>query len=76
MKTPEEAFSEKRSDVGHFRIFGSLVYFHVTKDARKKLELTTELGILVGYIDTPHNYRVYLPTSQRTVVHRDLNFDE
>ena len=56
MKTPEEAFFGKRPDVSHFRIFSSLVYFHVTKDARKKLELVAELGILVGYTDTPHNY--------------------
>ena len=76
MKTPEEAFSGKRPDVGHFRIFGSSVYCNVTKDARKKLELIAKLGILVGYTDTPHNYRVYLPTSQRTVVRRDLKFDE
>ena len=76
MKTPEEAFFRKRLDVGHFRIFGSSIYFHVTKDAQKKLEPTAELGIFVGYTDTPHNYRVYLPTSQRTVVHRDLKFDE
>jgi len=63
MKTPMEAFSGKRPDVSHFRIFGSSVYCHVTKDAWKKLDPTTELGILVGYIDTPHNYRVFLPTS-------------
>ena len=76
MKTLKEAFSDNRPDVGHFRIVGSLVYFHVTKDAREKLESTTELGIFVGYIDTPHSYRVYLPTSRRTTVHRDLKFDE
>ena len=76
MKTPEEAFSGKRPGVSHFMIFGSSVYCHVTKDARKKLQLTTELGILVGYTDTPHNYWVYLPTSQRIVVHRDLKFVE
>jgi len=76
MKTPEEAFSSKRPDVGHFRIFGSLVYFHVTKDARKKLELTPKFGIFVGYIDTPLNYWVYLLTNQRIVVRRDLKFDE
>eukprot|EP00253_Pinus_taeda_P015776 PITA_15776 len=64
MKTPMEAFSRKRPDVSHFRIFGSSVYCHVTKDARKKLDSTTELGILVGYTDTPHNYWVYLPTRQ------------
>jgi len=76
MKTPEEAFSDKRPDVGHFRIFSSSEYCHGTKDAWKKLELTTELGIFLGYTDTSHNYRVYLPTSWRIVVHRDLKFDE
>lgn len=63
MKTPVEAFSRKRPNVSHFRIFGSSIFFHVTKDARKKLEPTVELGILVGYTDTAHNYRVFLPTS-------------
>ena len=76
MKTPEEAFSVKRLDVGHFRIFGSLIYCHVTKDAWKKLEPTVELGILVGYTNTPYNYWVYLPTSRRTTVRRDLKLDE
>eukprot|EP00253_Pinus_taeda_P022849 PITA_22849 len=76
METPEEAFSGKRPDVGHFMIFGSSVYCHVTKVAQKKLDSTVELGILVGYISTRHNYRVYLPTNWRTVVHRDLKFDE
>eukprot|EP00253_Pinus_taeda_P006173 PITA_06173 len=76
MKTPMEAFSEKRPDVSDFRIFGSSVYCHVTKDARKQLDPIAELGILVGYTDTPHNYRVFLPTSQTTMVRRDLKFDE
>jgi len=76
MKTPMEAFFGKRPDVSHFNIFGSLVYCQVTKDAQKKLDPTAELGILVGYTDTPHNYRVFLPTSQRIVVRRDLKFDE
>jgi len=41
--------------VGHFRISGSSVYFHVTKDSQKKIELIVESGILVGYTNTPHN---------------------
>eukprot|EP00253_Pinus_taeda_P014171 PITA_14171 len=56
MKTPKEAFSRKRPDVSYFRIFGSSIFCHVTKDARKKLQRPTEFGILVGYTDTPHNY--------------------
>jgi len=76
MKKPMEAFFGKRPNVSHFRIFGSSIYCHVTKDARRNLDPIVELRILVGYTDTPHNYRVYLLTSQRIVVRIDLKFDE
>jgi hypothetical protein len=49
---------------------------HVTKDARKKLELTAEVGIFVGYIETPHNYRVYFPNSKMIFMQQDIKFDE
>ena len=49
---------------------------HVTKDARKKLELTTEVGIFVGYTDTPHNYRVYFLDSGKIVVRQDIKSQE
>ena len=74
MSTLEEEFSGKKPDISHLRIFGSLVYIHVTKDARKKLEPTAEVGIFVGYNDTPHNYRVYFPDSRKTVVRWDIKF--
>jgi len=76
MKTLEEAYSIKRPDVGNFRSFGSPVYFHVTKEAWKKLDPIKEFRIFVGYTNTPHNYRVYMPTSWMTVVHRDIRFSE
>ena len=63
MSTPEEAFTGKKIDVSHFKIFGSSVYVLVTKNTRKKLEPTAEVGIFVGYTETPHNYRVYFPNS-------------
>jgi hypothetical protein len=76
MSTPEEAFTGKKLDVSHFKIFGSSVYVHVTKDSRKKMEPTDEVGIFVGYIETPHNYSVYFPNSKMTVMRRDIKFDE
>ena len=48
MSTPEEAFTGKKLDLSHLKIFGSFVYIHVTKDARKKLEPTEKFGIFVG----------------------------
>ena len=68
MNTAKDSFTGKKLDVSHFNIFGSSVYVHVTKDAKKKLEPTAKVGIFVGYTKTPHNYRVYFPNSQMTVV--------
>jgi hypothetical protein len=68
MSTPEEDFTGKKSDVSHFKNFGASVYVHVTKDSRKKLEPTAEVGIFVGYTETPHNYRVYFPNNNMTIM--------
>jgi transposase InsO family protein len=76
MSTPEEAFTGIKPDVSHFKIFGSFVYVHVTKDAKKKLESTVEVGIFVGYTETSHNYHVYFPNSKIIVMRRDIKFDE
>jgi hypothetical protein len=72
MSTPEESFTGKKPDVSHFKIFSSSVYLHVTKDSRKKLESTAEVGIFVGYKETPHNYHVYFPNSKMTVMRWDI----
>jgi len=58
----------RKLDALHFRIFGAFVYIHVSKESRKKLEPTTELGVFLGYIETPQNYHVYLPSLKMTVV--------
>ena len=76
MSTPEEAFTGKKPDVSHFKIFGSSVYVHVTKNAKKKLESTDEVGIFLGYTEKPHNYRVYFPNNKMTVMRRNIKFDE
>jgi transposase InsO family protein len=36
--TPEEAFTKVKPEIRHFRIFGCLVYLHVPKEKRSKLE--------------------------------------
>jgi hypothetical protein len=76
MSTHEEVFSGKKPDVSHFNIFGSNVYVHVTKNARKKLESTAEVEIFVGYTETPHNYSVYFPNTKMIVMRQDIKFNE
>jgi hypothetical protein len=41
-KTPEELFTGRRLEVGHFGIFGCLVYCHVPSEKRTKLEATAD----------------------------------
>jgi len=58
MIIPEEAFSGRKPNVSHFRIFGASVYCHVSKESRNKLESTTKLGVFVGYTETPHCWKI------------------
>jgi transposase InsO family protein len=50
--TPKEAFTGKRQEVGHIRIFRCLVYCHVLEERRTNLEPTVENGVLVSYNET------------------------
>jgi hypothetical protein len=56
--TPEDAFSGKKSEVGHFWIFGCITYSHVPSEKRIKLEPTTKRGIFVGYSETSKAFRI------------------
>jgi hypothetical protein len=48
-KTSEEVFTDKKPSVDHLIIFGSLVYIHVPKEKRTKLELSRKKDTFVGY---------------------------
>jgi hypothetical protein len=73
---PEEAFPGKKPEVGHFRIFGCLTYSHVPSEKRMKLEPTTERGIFVGYRETSKAFHIYIPSSRKTILRRDVRFEE
>jgi hypothetical protein len=74
--TPEEAFSGKKPEVGHFRIFGCTTYSYVPSEKRTKLEPMAERGIFVGYSETSKAFRIYLPSLRKTVLRRDVRFEE
>jgi hypothetical protein len=38
LKTLEDMFTEKKPEVSHLKIFGSLVFIHIPKEKRNKLE--------------------------------------
>jgi hypothetical protein len=74
--THEEAFSEKKPEVGHLRIFGCITYSYVPFDKRTKLEPMEERGIFVGYSETSKDFCIYLPSLRKIVLRRDVKFEE
>jgi hypothetical protein len=74
--TPEEAFTRKKPDISHLRIFGCVAYCHIPVEKRTKLDPTAKKGILVGYSETSKAYRIYIPTIKKIVLCRDAKFKE
>ena len=60
-KTPEEAFTGVKPEIGYLRIFGYPVYIHVTLEKRMKLEPSGQKGIFVWYSETSKSYRIFIP---------------
>ena len=54
-KTLEEAFTGEKPEVGNLKIFGFLVYIHVTNERRMKMEPSR-----VSYSETSKAYRIYV----------------
>jgi transposase InsO family protein len=46
--TPKESFNEVMYEVGHFRIFGYPLYFHIHKEKITKLDPSRRKGTFVG----------------------------
>jgi hypothetical protein len=74
--THEEAFNEKRPTIIHLHIFGCVAYCHIPVKKRTKLDPITEKGILVGYSETSKSYRIYIPSTRKTIIRRDIKFEE
>jgi hypothetical protein len=55
---------------------GSLFYFHIPKDKRKKLEPSGKKGIFVGYSESSKAYIIYIAEQHKIEVSRDVTFNE
>jgi hypothetical protein len=73
---PEEAFTGVNPEVGHFRIFGCPVYFHVPKEKRTKLDPSCRKGTFVGYSESSKAHWIYIPGQRQIEVSKDVTFEE
>ena len=75
-KTPFEAWTGQKPNVGHLRVFGCAAYAHVAKDERRKLDAKSRKCVLLGYGTERKGYRLYDPRRERVIYSRDVVFDE
>lgn len=62
----------KKPDLSHIRIFGSIVMLHIPKGKRLKWDRKAEKCILMGYPDDIKGYRVFNPRTQTFTTSRDV----
>jgi hypothetical protein len=65
-----------KHEVGHLRIFGCIVYIHVPKEKRTKLDTSGRKGTFMGYSESPKAYWIYIPGERQIEVRRDVTFEE
>ena len=75
-KTPEEAFTRSKPDIGHLRVFGCPIYIHIPKEKRMKMDPFGKKGIFVSYSESSKAYRIYIPGKRQIEVSRDVTFHE
>lgn len=58
------------------RVFGSIGYVHVPNETRRKLDDKSEKLVFVGYAENSKGYKFYNPQNGKTIISRDVKFDE
>ena len=75
-ETPYTALYQRKPDVSHLRVFGTVCYVHIPKDERDKLSSKSQKCIFLGYCDNRKGYKLYNLATKKIVVSRDVVFNE
>eukprot|EP00253_Pinus_taeda_P029848 PITA_29848 len=75
-KVPEEAWSGRKQGVTHMRVFGCVAYAHILDQLTRKLDSKGEKCIFIGYSEESKDYRLYIPSTKKFFISRDVQFIE
>lgn len=75
-KTPYEAWTGRKPNLSHIRIFGCTAFAHIPRDERSKFAPKAIKCILVGYCETQKVSRLWDPSNRRVRISRDVKFHE
>jgi hypothetical protein len=74
--TPYEVWFSNNPSVTHLKVFGCDAFVHVPKEKRSKLDKKVVKCIFIEYKKGMKGYKLWDPTSRRTVYGRDVVFKE
>ena len=57
-------------------MWGMVLYIHIPKEKRTKLDPSRKKCIFVGYFESSKAYRIYFPEFKKIDISRDVTFDE
>ncbi len=75
-KTPQEAWSDRKPDVSHLRVFSCKVFAHVPDEKRTKLESKFMPCVFLGYYEGTKVYHLMYVETKRIIKSRDVVFIE
>jgi len=75
-KTPQEAWSGRKPDVSHLRVFGWKAFAHVPGEKRTKLKSKSMPCVFLGYYEGTKAYRLMCLETKRIIKSRDVMFIE
>eukprot|EP00253_Pinus_taeda_P020973 PITA_20973 len=75
-KVPEEAWSGRKQGVTPMKVFGCVAYAHIPDQLRRKLGSKGEKRIFIGYSEESKAYRLYIPSTKKFFVSRDVKVVE
>ncbi len=74
--TPKKVWCGYKPFISHLHVFGCVVFAHVPKQARTKLDSKSVKCIFIGYCEEIKGYRLYNPISQYVIINGDVIFYE
>ena len=70
-KTSYEVMCSRVPDVSYFRVFGCLGWRQIPKELRRKLDVKSKLGIVVGCLEN-RQFKLWIPSRKVAVLSRDF----
>lgn len=74
--TLEEAWSRRKPDISHLKIFRSQAFVHIPDKKRTNLDLESLECIIVGYNESLKTYKCIYPKTNKVYVSQDVVFNE